>query len=481
VRYHDSFVAADGHTTNLDVPPSLFAEIDSFCQTTRGEGIMRYGFLTLLALLTVVMEGNAQALRSFTVTKDSLPGNLPNASVWFVTENSGSTWITGDSSLVAKADTSNLSVWTVLNGGIPDTVQIAWLEFLDPMTIYAAGGNGAIYKTTDGGNTWISVYYNPSLTKYINRITFFNANHGMACGDGLSPSSTQAWLETTDGGSNWTNNNTRLIGTNTPYNIRFVSPTGVFVAGFQGPQQPNLWGVYRSTDLGRTWVFSIVGTTSKDSTTQTFSVDFRDNLVGSACRRDSTLWSTSDGGITWQQIGSRLPTWFFYACFVKSTNTAMFAGIGNASVAAANLDTRSILVYQDTTKKNLSFNYGMFPTLTRGYMSNGLHRRFYSIVFSTPTEVRTETRMPSDFSMAQNFPNPFNPTTTIRYGLPQRSNVLLTVFNTLGQKVESLVQETQDVGYHEVRFDGSALASGVYFYRIQAGAYGDTKKLLILR
>jgi hypothetical protein len=89
--------------------------------------------------------------------------------------------------------------------------------------------------------------------------------------------------------------------------------------------------------------------------------------------------------------------------------------------------------------------------------------------------------IPSVFVLSQNFPNPFNPTSTIRYGLPQRSSVILTVFNSLGQQIERLVNDIQDAGYHDVRFDGSALASGVYFYRIQAGSFSQTRHLLLLR
>ena len=88
---------------------------------------------------------------------------------------------------------------------------------------------------------------------------------------------------------------------------------------------------------------------------------------------------------------------------------------------------------------------------------------------------------PTTASLAQNFPNPFNPSTTIRYGLPQRSRVTLTVFNTLGQQVAQLANGDMEAGYHDVRFDGGSLASGVYLYRLQAGTYTSTRKFILMK
>jgi hypothetical protein len=89
--------------------------------------------------------------------------------------------------------------------------------------------------------------------------------------------------------------------------------------------------------------------------------------------------------------------------------------------------------------------------------------------------------LPKSPSLDQNYPNPFNPTTTIRFALPRRSHVTLSVFNTLGQQVATLVNAVEEPGEHSVRFDGGGLASGVYFYRLRAGDYVATKRFVLVR
>ena len=99
----------------------------------------------------------------------------------------------------------------------------------------------------------------------------------------------------------------------------------------------------------------------------------------------------------------------------------------------------------------------------------------------TFVEAKELAETPTEFSLRQNFPNPFNPSTTVRYGLPHKTTVQLSVFNTLRQNISTLVNGEQEAGYHEVKFDGSGLSSGVYFYRLTAGDFVAVKKLLVLR
>jgi hypothetical protein len=94
--------------------------------------------------------------------------------------------------------------------------------------------------------------------------------------------------------------------------------------------------------------------------------------------------------------------------------------------------------------------------------------------------------LPLRYSLFQNYPNPFNPETEIRYALPERAYVRLEVYNLLGQKVVTLADGSQDAGEFAVRWNGTddrgvSLASGIYFYRLQAGEFSATKKMIFLK
>lgn len=103
-----------------------------------------------------------------------------------------------------------------------------------------------------------------------------------------------------------------------------------------------------------------------------------------------------------------------------------------------------------------------------------------------PPEESPESRLPTEFSLEQSYPNPFNPTVSIKYALPQNAEVHLVIYNIFGRKVGTLVDEAKEPGYYTVMWDGRddaglKVASGIYFYRITAGPFAETKRMILLR
>jgi hypothetical protein len=128
----------------------------------------------------------------------------------------------------------------------------------------------------------------------------------------------------------------------------------------------------------------------------------------------------------------------------------------------------------------------------RSIMISGLAETFYiddmklvaevvEIPLVAVEEVSEATALPSGYSLAQNYPNPFNPVTTIAYDLPQASSVALALYTVTGQKVAVLVDAYQQAGQHRVLFDGSGFANGVYLYRLEAGSFVETNRMLLLK
>jgi hypothetical protein len=89
--------------------------------------------------------------------------------------------------------------------------------------------------------------------------------------------------------------------------------------------------------------------------------------------------------------------------------------------------------------------------------------------------------IPREFLLSQNYPNPFNPSTKIKYSIPQTSNVVIKVYDILGNEIETLVNEEKLAGNYSVEFNAANLPSGVYFYRLIAGNFTSTKKMLLLK
>jgi hypothetical protein len=163
---------------------------------------------------------------------------------------------------------------------------------------------------------------------------------------------------------------------------------------------------------------------------------------------DFDLYFSSDGGANWEAIE-------------LSIDESQFSYFWTVPLIAT--ETGRVKVIQDNTGRDYIGESGDFIILTASAL------------------VDERTLHPETIILHENYPNPFNPVTKINYQLPVRNYVELSIYNSLGQKVATLVTEQQNAGNYQVEWDASGFASGVYLYQLRAGEFVAVKKMILLR
>ena len=198
------------------------------------------------------------------------------------------------------------------------------------------------------------------------------------------------------------------------------------------------------------------------------------------------IFRTTDNGAIWSNVNDGLPkspldtTKYIPITILFPHGTILFAGSPSNGVFLSNNNGSNWTGFNTgLTNTNVTSLEVCGTNLFAGTYGSGVWRRPLSeMITSVGPQAVT---LPQEFLLSHNYPNPFNPSTTIKFELPKSSRVRLSVYDILGREVSMLVNERKDAGVHEVKFDGSDLASGVYFYRLQAGDYVGTKKLLLMK
>jgi photosystem II stability/assembly factor-like uncharacterized protein len=354
----------------------------------------------------------------------------------------------------------------------------AWVIMHDP----SAKTSGAVFRTTNGGRAWVK-----QTTAFagsggaVGLIHFFDRNNGLACG--YPNSGYMEFYTTTDGGDHWV----RVPSSNIPV---AALTSGAILADAASVVKNTVafcYGssLYRTDNRGMTWTV----TNSVFPGAEGFGLAFRDSLHGLACTFDTYpsnwLSRTIDGGKTWVPLTPPLATTTFWIEAAGNKGAYVITSTSNPG-GPTHAAPGSVYTLDDGGNWAFVNNRGLavarFASERVGWSGGETDSVFKWTGSSLVTSVQAlPAGKPLGFTLEQNYPNPFNPSTTITYALPLRAEVSLIVYNTLGQRVSSLVRGMQDAGYHEVKFDASGLASGVYYYRIQAGNFAETKSLILLR
>jgi hypothetical protein len=124
-------------------------------------------------------------------------------------------------------------------------------------------------------------------------------------------------------------------------------------------------------------------------------------------------------------------------------------------------------------------NYGNDPNYSPGFYP--ILHQLAMYAHNTLTDVEDEIFEPIAFRLYQNFPNPFDPNTKIKYSIPQSSQVVIKVFDVLGNEIETLINEEKPVGTYELIWNAANVPSGVYFYQLRAGDFTAVKKMILLK
>lgn len=294
--------------------------------------------------------------------------------------------------------------------------------------LYAVGDNGTILYASEIF-TGTLVQLTSGTTRNLKAVTISSMNNQRVIAVGEKGTI----LRTTNGGFNWVN--VSIADTTVDfYDLSqkgiFYNTGDIFVAVGSGGK------IYKSTDIGLTWQLKNSGTANTLR-----SIYFHTLDSGVVVGDNGTVRMTTNGGETW-----------FTDPFFNSPVTRNY---------------RYISLVNNTFSTFMAGSDSLF------YVSND------PVTITGVMPVSNET--PDRFSLSQNYPNPFNPVTNIKFSIPKSSFVKVTIFDVNGREVETIVNQNMSAGIYNADWNAAKYSSGVYLYKLEAGKFSETKKMILLK
>jgi photosystem II stability/assembly factor-like uncharacterized protein len=388
--------------------------------------------------------------------------------------------------------------WTALNPGM--TVYFADVRIVDSNITCAAGTSSAnslpaIIRTSNAGMNWSVVWTGTNGNYTFNNMIFFH-DSGAVCLNTTLFGGAQA-LKTNNGGLNWSSV-AAGGGIGTPQHFCFVSTRiywhlsyyEYFVStypphyeydqfsirttdggsGFSGTEyESNLWTNYGA----RIYLFKNIPYT---------------NIIGFAVKSTGTWMKSEDNGNSWNSSVSTPASCFASNVFIVNALKIYFIGLKNSAYYVIGKSTNGGMNWAiQMTPQNYVLNKIYFLNENTGWIGSNSGIILKTTDGGVTPVIPVSEKVPSSFSLSQNYPNPFNPSTLIRINVGKTENgkqktvVKLVVYDVAGKEVARLVNKELQPGTYEVTFNGSGLNSGVYFYRLSAGDFTETKRMILVK
>ncbi|MFA5012747.1 MAG: YCF48-related protein [Ignavibacteria bacterium] len=369
--------------------------------------------------------------------------------------------------------------WTVVSPSATSNAEFYSIDMIDDNTGYICGNRSAVYRTTNGGVNWDSlVIPNMPAGIILSKVDFVNAQTGWLFSR-YTAGNDSTIFKTTNSGTTWTK---QKINANTTGNTIYSACMLDENNGWLLSSRPRAW---KTTNGGAVWDSTLLGDNYLAGSL--YDIKMLNAQTGYCVGSNNRVYKTTNGGATpWSNVSFSSTTVITnYAVEVRNQQECVVMGTYGTGYYTSN---GGLSWTKKFLQSSISDIYGSYlsqdgilyaVTLLDSYIFKN------SSIFTTGINTVSEN-VPVTIRLKQNYPNPFNPRTVIGFQLPRHggsptSNVVIKIYDVTGREVQTLVNETLNAGDYKITFDGSGLTSGVYYYKITAGEFSETRKMILLK
>ncbi len=463
---------------------------------------MKNKLLSSILIATAILIQSFQSYSQWTVDHYSENPFNNNYFTYVSVVDSSTVWVVGSTfyarNNILKRNASG--IWdSVSTNGISDSLFINCIAAKDNLnawvtdyTFTGTRGNAHVYRTTNGGLSWFVQINTGGQFGGFNGIAFSKTNpaYGYAWSNPPDSNGTPIKIyKTSNSGESWLDFSVivdpRFAGTQN--SLCVTDADHVWMGLYNTTGMYDYHKILYTTNGGANFLVSNLTTLGYGLN----AIEFKqNNQFGIAAAEDQYdyLSKSYDGGLSWT---------FSFSQNLGNSKRIISIPNSNTWYAATSSNSAGERMYK-STNDGLSWFSMSFPDslfihiLHMDGVKYGDKVFLYAIdrhgkVFRLVENVSVigvhsvSTSLPESFALQQNYPNPFNPITKVRFSIPNAGTVRISVYDALGKEISLLVNESLQAGIYETDFDAANIPSGVYFYRMEAGNFGETKKMVVLK